>query len=552
MSGFSAKNRSTILQRLQSEEYDLTIIGGGITGAGIALDAVMRGLKVALIEKDDFASGTSSRSTKLIHGGLRYLKQMDFGLVRETGRERAVVHKMAPHLVVPEKMLLPLIEGGTYGYLSSSFGLAVYDILAGVAKKDRRRMLNKSETLEKEPLLNPDNLRGSGYYAEYRTDDARLTIENAKSAVKRGATLINYIQADDFIEENGKVVGVNCTDINTGKKLHIRSKSVVAAAGPWVDLLRKKNNSLKGKRLHLTKGVHIVVDHSRFPLKQSLYFDVPDGRMIFSIPRGAKTYIGTTDTDYHGKIEDVNTNLVDAEYLINSVNDIFPEMDLSINDVESSWAGLRPLIHEDGKSASELSRKDEIFVAPNDLISIAGGKLTGYRKMGERIVDLVYEKFFDSSPKCKTHKIDLCGGDFLDYIAVEQYIEKLAKQLEAFKLDQTVAKRLVHLFGTQCDDVLPLIEKFSANYDPEEALLLAELEYCLEHEMVLSPKDFFIRRTGRLYFDINSVKKMKELVLDYMKGYFAWEPEQRSKMAAELEIEIAKAVAFKQEVPVNA
>jgi glycerol-3-phosphate dehydrogenase len=393
MRQFSYFNRDNIVSDLASTNFDVLIIGGGITGAGIALDAASRGMKVALIEKNDFASGTSSKSTKLIHGGLRYLKQFDFWLVKEVGTERAIVHKLAPHLVIPEKMILPLIDGGTYGSWLTSIGLKVYDILASVEGEDQRKMLDKKETLEKEPLLPEKGLNGAGYYAEYRTDDARLTIEILKTALEYNAKTLNYVEATEFLCKNNRLVGARVKDSISNNSFDIKAKYIVNATGPWVDDLRQVNNSKIGKRLHLTKGVHLVVSHKKLPVKQSIYFDVPDGRMMFAIPRGNVTYFGTTDTNYQTDKNNVETNLVDATYLISAVNNIFPDINLTLNDIESSWAGLRPLIHEEGKSASELSRKDEIFVSDTELISIAGGKLTGYRKMAERIVDLVVKKY---------------------------------------------------------------------------------------------------------------------------------------------------------------
>ena len=246
MSEFSNLDRVELSSRLASETFDLLIIGGGITGAGIALDATTRGLKVALVEQNDFASGTSNKSTKLIHGGLRYLKQFDFWLVKEVGTERAVVHKLAPHLVVPEKMLLPLIEGGTYGSWLTSVGLKVYDILAAVEGDDKRKMLDKEEALQKEPLLPKNILNGAGYYAEYRTDDARLTLEVLKTALNYNSTLINYVQAVEFIYKDKRVVGAKVKDVISNKSYSIKAKYVVNAAGPWVDELRQLNNSKIG------------------------------------------------------------------------------------------------------------------------------------------------------------------------------------------------------------------------------------------------------------------------------------------------------------------
>ncbi|PQB03000.1 glycerol-3-phosphate dehydrogenase [Polaribacter filamentus] len=515
MDNFSYFNRENIIKDLQSTKFDVLIIGGGITGAGIALDAASRGMKVALIEKNDFASGTSSKSTKLIHGGLRYLKQFDFWLVKEVGTERAIVHKLAPHLVIPEKMILPLIDGGTYGSWLTSIGLKVYDILASVEGEDKRKMLTKKEALEKEPLLPKKILNGAGYYAEYRTDDARLTIEVLKTAVNYEAKIINYTEATEFIYEENSVVGANVKDAFSDENYTIKAKYVVNACGPWVDELRQLNNSKIGKRLHLTKGVHLVVAYEKLPVKQSVYFDIPDGRMMFAIPRGKVTYFGTTDTNYQTDKNNVETNLVDATYLISAVNNMFPEINLSLEDVQSSWAGLRPLIHEEGKSASELSRKDEIFVSDTELISIAGGKLTGYRKMAERIVDLIAKKYkrrFEKEFKdVKTEKLVLTGGPFKNFNEVKSYTDAIYNRIAEVDFSQKDAEYLVYNYGKQTDIILKKFDEFTEE-NQQEKMIKAEVWFTINYEMACNTTDFFMRRTGRLFFDKPSVDLYKEYV----------------------------------------
>ncbi len=544
---FSFFDRKKIQKQLQNTEFDLLIIGGGITGAGIALDAISRGMKVALIEKNDFASGTSSKSTKLIHGGLRYLKQFDFWLVKEVGTERAIVHNLAPHLVIPEKMILPLIDGGTYGSWLTSIGLKVYDILASVEGEDKRKMLSKKESLVKEPLLPKKILNGAGYYAEYRTDDARLTIEVLKTAVKKGALCLNYTEATEFLYEEDRVVGASVKDTFSEDGFKIKAKYVVNAAGPWVDELRQINNSKTGKRLHLTKGVHLVVPHEKLPVKQSVYFDVPDGRMMFAIPRGKVTYFGTTDTNYQLDKNNVETNLVDAIYLISAVNNMFTGIHLTLEDVESSWAGLRPLIHEEGKLAGELSRKDEIFVSDTELISIAGGKLTGYRKMAERIVDLVAKKYrrrFDKRFKeVKTDEIILSGGTFKNSKAVTKYITMIYNKIKTDGFTKKDAEYFVYNYGKQTATILKMISSFSEG-TTEEKLLKAEVQFTIENELTCTPTDFFMRRTGRLFFDIQSVYKYKELVLHEFKNHFDWDAKTTKKYQQELEEKIRLATTF--------
>ncbi len=547
---FSNVNRKENLKKAANEIYDLIVIGGGITGAGIALDASSRGMKVLLLEKGDFASGTSSKSTKLIHGGLRYLKQFDFWLVKEVGSERAIVHKLAPHLVIPEKMLLPLIEGGSYGKWLTSIGLKVYDILAQVSGDDKRQMLEKKEAMKLEPLLPKKILNGAGYYAEYRTDDARLTLENLKTSLQFGTQIFNYTKVTDFLYEDEKVAGVKFTDEVFGDKYSVSSKYVINAAGPWVDELRSVNQSKKGKRLHLTKGVHLVFPKEKLPVKQSVYFDIPDGRMMFAIPRGKVTYIGTTDTNYNSDKDHVTTELADAIYLVSAVNNMFPDIELELDDIISSWAGLRPLIHEEGKSASELSRKDEIFTSDTGLVSIAGGKLTGYRKMAERTVNRIAKKMEEDYEMelqpCTTDKIPLCGNDFKKFKHVKKYIGQVQEQLQNDGFTKYDAWYLVTTYGKQTESILELYANISTEM-PMERMIRAESQFAIAYEMALNPLDFFIRRTGRLYFDIDSVRKYKEPVFEEFQKAYNYSREEMESFFKDLEAQLKEHSDFSLE-----
>jgi len=285
----------------------------------------------------------------------------------------------------------------------------------------------------------------------------------------------------DFIYENSKVCGAHCHDSITGEEFVINTKKIISAAGPWVDDLREKDGSLKGKKLHLTKGVHIVFDHKKFHLQQAIYFDVPDGRMVFDIPRGKASYIGTTDTDYSGNKDKILTERADAQYLVDAVNNMFDSLNLTIRDILSSWAGVRPLIHEEGKSSSELSRKDEIFTSESSLLSMAGGKLTGYRKMSERIVNLVMEQLGDEENlhwiKSRTKEISLEGGPFADEHEVQAYRDGVIQKLRKYRFDDYPGWNLVATYGRQADQI---IEIFEENYrkegNNEKLLILAELE----------------------------------------------------------------------------
>ncbi len=523
MATLSSFDRPSRIAHLGKERFDVLIIGGGITGAGIALDAASRGLKTALIEQNDFASGTSSRSTKLIHGGLRYLKQLEFALVKEVGSERAIVHRLAPHLVVPEKMLLPLYERKGLGYWLTSVGLKIYDFLAGVKREDQRKMLTRQQTINQEPLLKQDDIKGGAIYAEYRTDDARLTIEIAKRAAGVGAALVNYVRAEDFLYADGKLAGVKAVDTLTTLPLNISAAVVVNATGPWVDELRDINKSRQDKFLHLTKGVHIVVPYHRLPVRQAIYFDVPDGRMIFAIPRGRVTYVGTTDTDFIGDKIEVRATLADVRYLVDAVNETFPSVHITLADVESSWAGLRPLIHEEGKSASELSRKDEIFESESGLISIAGGKLTGYRKMAERVVDLILDSRLSDRAglPCTTDTLFLAGSGQQTLAEIQAYTDEVARRVEQLGLKGADGTYLVHLYGHQSDIILEYAQSHP-HKDPEISLALAELWYGLNNEMIVRAEDFLVRRTGLLYFNLHRLIKVQEAVLLAMADQLGW------------------------------
>ena len=547
---FAAQNREQVLAEMQRTPLDALIIGGGITGAGIALDAAARGMKVALVEMQDFAAGTSSRSTKLVHGGLRYLKQLEIGVVAEVGKERAIVYENGPHVTTPEWMLLPLYKGGTFGKFSTSIGLRVYDFLAGVKRKERRMMLNVADTLAKEPLLKREGLKGGGYYVEYRTDDARLTIEVMKKAVETGALSVNYAKVETLrYGKDGKITGALVKDTISGAEYEIKAAKIINATGPWVDDIREMDGSKKGKTLRLTKGVHLVFDKKRFPLRQAVYFDTQDGRMVFAIPRAGKTYFGTTDTNYKGNTVNPVMTLEDRTYLLKAVNFMFPELKLAEADVESSWAGLRPLIQQEGKSPSEISRRDEIFVSESSLISIAGGKLTGYRKMAETVVDKVVELLGQDNTgikydKSATKTIPMSGGDLGGSAGFEPFVRKKTAEGARFGFNKEESAFLAQRYGSNVDQLFALAKSTAPWADSFKLplVLAVQLRYSLEAEMTVKPADFFIRRTGDLFFRIGYVQKWKGPVIAAMAERLKWNEEQRAAFAAELEEKLLEAV----------
>lgn len=545
---FSFEHRPKIMHFLEQYSFDVLIIGGGITGAGIALDAASRGLSVALIEMQDFSAGTSSRSTKLIHGGLRYLKQFDVSVVAEVGREREIVYDNAVHVTTPEKMLLPLYKKGSLGPLTTSLALKVYDRLAGVKKNERRTMLSAQETAALEPLLNQDELVGGGYYVEYRTDDARLTIEVLKKAVEYGALCMNYAEMTEFLYHKKKLVGVQVKDHVSGKTIEVHAAQIVNATGPWVDAVRQKDKVTDKKQLRLTKGVHIVLDQKDFPLKQAVYFDIMDGRMAFAIPRDGKAYVGTTDTEYEGDPAHPFATQEDVDYLIAAAKTVFPTANISRDTIESSWAGIRPLIFEKGKNPSEISRKDEIWTAPSGLMTIAGGKLTGYRQMAETIVDkIVKTNRYKHASTCITRELSLSGAKGINAINFPDYIAYKAREGVQYGLNYDEAKMLVQKYGTNVDALFDQVKYLHEHGSTMPLALHAMLLYGIEAEMVYTPSDFFIRRTGLLYFDIDAVKRYKQQVIQVMQQRLHYTEPQKNMYIAHLEQAILDATSFVEE-----
>lgn len=533
---FSFKERSNILRLLNNYSFDVLVIGGGITGAGIALDAASRGLSVALLDMQDFAGGTSSRSTKLIHGGLRYLKQWEFRLVAEVGREREIVYNNSIHLTTPEKMLLPIYQNGSLGKFSTSIGLKLYDSLAKVRKSERRMMLSKRETLELVPFLKEDGLLGAGYYVEYKTDDARLTIEVIKKAVEYKALCLNYARVTDFVFDKKRIVAAKVRDELSGEKITIHATQIVNAAGPWVEaVLAKDVQNKKRKALQLTKGIHIVFDQSVLPLRQAIYFDADDGRMIFAIPRNGKVYVGTTDTFYEGDPIHPVAEREDVEYLLKALRSIFPALSLGIKDVESTWAGIRPLIYEKERNPSAISRKDEIWTSKSGLMTIAGGKLTGYRKMAEEIVDQIVKKHrFRHAAGCRTKHLPVSGAEGLDSSNFGAFVYEKAMEGTKLGLSFDESKMLAKTYGKNVEQVFALLKE----QQPEEKLpksLLAQLLYSIDYEMACTPADFFIRRTGLMYFDIAQVERTKDAVVDIMSERIGYSENEKVLYTKQLE-----------------
>jgi len=406
---------------------DLVVVGGGITGAGTARDAVMRGLRVALVDKGDWGNGPSSRSSKLVHGGLRYLENMQFGLVMEGTRERHRQSKLNPQLVTPLPFIMPVYEGGRHGLGKINIGLWLYDLLSLFRTPETHRRLTKKKTLERMPELQPRLLTGSVLYYDCQTDDARLVLANVLDARRRGA--LAFARAEYRGPQYGgeRVTAATVHDSLTGQDVVIPCRHIVHATGPWTDA----TGALIGApaRLRPTKGVHVVLPHERLPIELAIAMSsVDDGRVVFAIPLGNTTYVGTTDTDYQGSAEDVVALSDDVAYLLRTANHFFPAQRLVAADVTSTWAGLRPLIRTEAASAYKTSREHEVYQDPRGITTIAGGKLTTYRAMAEELVDRVQSDLRAMSKRarepalklkrCATRKvpIDPLARDLLQHV----------------------------------------------------------------------------------------------------------------------------------------
>jgi glycerol-3-phosphate dehydrogenase len=524
MPSFSFRTRAKSLARLSQDQFDLLVIGGGITGAGIARDAVLRGLRTALVERRDFAVGTSSRSSKLIHGGVRYLQQGDVGLVMEAAHERRVIRRLAPHLARPIQMLVPAHSRSTYAKLS--VGLWTYDRMARVLDEERYRMLDRDQTLGLEPRLRSKDLYGAGLYYEYLTDDARLVVETLKSAAANGAAVANYSEVTGLVKGNGRVGAAVVKDALAGAELTVRARTIVNAAGPWVDAVRCMEDESERPRLHLTKGIHLVLPRERLPVSRIVVMNAPDNRAVFVVPHGVVVYIGTTDTDYDGRYDDPNITMDDVTYLLEAANASFETDRLTPREVVGAWAGLRPLLHQEGKKPTEISRKDEIMVGPAGLISIAGGKLTTYRKMAQRVVDMVVERLADGErrgdKRGDSEQALLSGGETGD--DVDAFTAKLKSRWPHVPAD--IVERLVPLYGSNAERMVegmaadPMLARRCA---PRMAVTRGEVAYAVREEMAVTLEDFLERR-GRLFlWDVNNGLTAAPEVASLMADLLGWD-----------------------------
>lgn len=542
---FSAKTREETIKTLATEKLDVLIIGGGITGAGLALQAGAKDMNAGLVEMQDFAAGTSSRSTKLVHGGMRYLKQFQVEVVRDITRERAVIHKNAPHIVRPDKMLLPVYDepGASFTEFSAQVAMDLYDRLAELKDDDEwgNTSISKEEVLDEMPALKEEGLLQGGLYLDFVNDDARLTIEIMKKANELGTHIANYVKANSFLySEDGQIIGIVAEDLVTGKTFEIHADVVVNATGPWSDVIRNKQNTEEQNRMMPAKGVHFVVDAAKLPVTRTVYADtgLEDDRMIFIIPRGEKTYFGTTDTPYEGDLVEPDITEADVDYLLEAINFRFPEANITIDDIETGWSGLRPLILEkNAKDTTDLSRGHDVFVSDLGLVTIAGGKLTDYRLMAQdtfvTIEEELEKKTGKTYPEGNTRDISLSGGDLPTGVSLNEYIDSHVQEGLDIGLTEKESRKFIQWYGTNVQTVFSYADQVEATDLPLNLGLA--LLYALEHESVITPVDFFARRTEVALFISDKLDEWKQPVIDYMTTHFEWDDSRKEELVTQLE-----------------
>jgi glycerol-3-phosphate dehydrogenase len=499
---FSAHARRAALELLSHARFDVLIIGGGITGAGVARDAAMRGLRTALVERDDFASGTSSRSSRLIHGGLRYLEHGWLHLVFESSRERRTLMRIAPHLVRPLAFTWPVYDEARVPLWKLGAGLMVYDALALFRNLggNHRRMV-PDEVLELEPAIRRDGLRGGARYFDASTNDVRLTLANVRAAVDEGATAINHAEVRVLRRAGSHVTGAHVVDRITGKGVDVTARAVVNATGPWSDSIRRMVDPHATTVLRGTKGVHIAVPRDRVGNRDALtVLSAIDGRVMFVLPAGFITIVGTTDTDYTGPIDEVRATRADVDYLLRSANAYFPGAQLTASDVIAAWAGIRPLVAGRATDPGSTSREHSITWTAPGLLSVTGGKLTTYRSMAASVVDQIVRVLGATGRPAPTHDVALPGGD-MSSLAEETAIAT-ATIGPAQGAPAPLAEHLVRTYGTAWRAVWTIVGSntaLSAPVVPTLPYIVAELHYAVEQEMALTLGDLLIRRLHVAY-----------------------------------------------------
>jgi glycerol-3-phosphate dehydrogenase len=529
-----------ILRTLATEPLDVLVIGGGINGAGIAREAALRGLRVGLIDKGDFASGSSSRSSRLIHGGLRYLELGDIRLVFAACQERDLLRRrLAPHLVRPLPFVFPVYRGDPRGLMAINAGLWLYDLLAAFRNIERHRRLSADTTRTMEPGLRREGLQGAGYYYDCWTDDARLTLETVLSAWREGAAVCNYVAvtavrhagdgANRVVDRGRRVVGVQVRDVLGTDVVDVDACVVVNAAGPWVDAVRALDEPTVQPILRVTKGVHIVVPRDRVGNQHAVVIRAPsDGRVMFVIPWGSGSLVGTTDTDYHGSLDDVCADRGDVDYLLAAVNHYFPAAKLGVDDVVSAYAGLRPLVApaagRNGNGPSAVSREETIIESPHGLISLAGGKLTTYRRVAIGVVDRVVDELRRQGerrrfPPSRSHRKPLLGAG-----------AGQVRTGDVLPLAEDGWEHLARRYGSRASDVLGLLNGHAQLREPlapPARDLRGEVRIAATTEMAVRIEDVLRRRLHVALKDPSQGLAVVEEVVSMMADALGWDADRR-------------------------
>ena len=479
-------------------QFDAIIIGAGINGAGIARDAAMRGLRVLLLDKGDICSGTSSWSSRLIHGGLRYLEYGEIGLVRESLRERERLLRIAPHLVRPLPMLIPIYKRARRGPLSIRAGMLLYDLLSFDKTLARHHMLSREEALQSAPGLNADGLRGAAVYYDAQVEFAeRLVVENAIAARENGATILTYARVERLIVEDNTVRGVEFADLLNGGIHRALSSITINVAGPWVDKVLAGTNQPQEQLIGGTKGSHLIVDAFSGAPVTALYVEaVVDERPFFIIPWNGKYLIGTTDLPYDGDLDRVEASDEEIDYLLREANRVIPDAKLTRGSVLYTYSGIRPLPYVSKKSAPGITRRHFIHNhgdAFDNFLSILGGKLTTYRNLSDQVVTTLFKSLNRASPSCATAELSLPGTATHDFNA---FCSDFKKQYG--EIDKATPERLLRIYGTRAVDVLKLAQddvELKRIFDPETGAIAAEIIFAFRHEMAETLSDCLLRRT---------------------------------------------------------
>ncbi len=537
MNGFS---RRAALARMASEPFDLLVVGGGITGCGVAREAALRGLKVALVEARDFASGTSSRSTRLIHGGLRYLRQGELRLVRESVRERQVLLSMAPHLVRPLPFLFPVYAGDPDPLPAVRLGIAVYNRLGGLPIQSRELLLPPDAVLEAMPLLRRQGLRGGARYEDALTDDARLTLAVAQSAAAEGAAVANYCRALRYTAGgSGGMRVAQVRDEESGDVFDIAAAHILIAAGPWTDAARLGRSPL----LRLTKGVHLAVRREDLPLATACVLRGADRRLMFAVPDGPVSYIGTTDTDVDAPDDDA-INSDDARYVLAAAQRAFPGANLEPDAVIGAWAGVRPLVRA-GSAAlpSRVSRDYKLHFAQDGLVYVAGGKLTAFRAMAEHIVDRLFPATRGAQARARSIR-PLPGGE--GALPGPEDWRRLGRVVS---IPSPVLSWELTAYGSAAANVLAELPAERKDSPPLYRVARMRLRYAVLEEMALHLTDVLLRRTSLLRFGGPGVRGRIAPLGAEMAELQGWSETRREAEVAAAERAFNSMFAWRQRLP---